>query len=1671
MRYFVGSIALMMLSIVGVQAQMINGTDTLYGNEWINHSQTYLKIEIAADGIHRIDYNTMNQAGIPLTSIQGSNLQLFHFGEEIPLYITTNGTFSTADYIEFFGEKNRSRLDSFIYLNGNNPLNPYYSLFTDTAAYYLTWNANATGLRYQNVNNNLANAPAKEDYFMYDYVQEYHNAFTKKRASGYIYDSRFQVEGFSHSVSSNRSLTYTINHIYTSGPVNATATVQLAVVEDGTHHQTISLEGTTYIDENFNGYVQKRYDFAVPISSLTNPVELITANDFDNKDKSAIAYFKLKYPRAFDFDNQDFFEFYIEASNTDKYLEIDNFNTNATSLNPILLDITNQIYIQTTYDANDSKVKVVLPPSNEKRRLILYNPNTAALPVSHVQTTNFIDFNSLNSDYVIISNSKLFNDPSSNTNWVQEYADYRSSALGGGYNAVVIEIDDLYEQFAYGVQRTPLSIRNFAHFMKRHWTNGKYIFMIGKGIEYRDLRSASALSTHSDRFLIPTFGFVGADNLLAASPNGSIPLYSIGRLAATDPFHVKTYLDKVKVYEANKSLPQTQADKGWMKRILHLGGGDPSIQASIKNSLINLGNNLAQSKYGAEVIGVYKTSGDPIQISTSERITQTINDGVSIMTFFGHSYAGGFDVSIDEPGFYQNTGKYPLILSYGCYSGRIHSTATGISESFVLEPDKGAIAFMSSNGLATVPGLTTFGAAFYDKLGNELYGAGIGDVLRAANQATEFNTGEIVRQMTLHGDPAIRLNTHEGPDYLVDASSVTTLPKTIDIQEDSFQLNFNVINIGSHFRDSSIVVKVTQELPNGELLIVKSDTIASPASSTSLNYQLSTIGDVAIGLNKFYIEVDAGNQVTELPAPDAEMNNLLVDNNGALGYSVFFTSNNISPLYPLNFGIVSDQNVEFKAAPSDLLAASKTYVFELDTTEMFNSPFKIQHKITQAGGILRWQPNVLHQDSTVYYWRVSPDSVSAVGYTWKSSSYIYINAASNGWNQSHYYQQVGNQYYNTRLKANTRKVHFIDDFKDLIIENLVNSNTLDRTELFINNTRIDLFRPSPHSGTDVFIIALDSFNITPIFSNPPGGIYGSTNNHGSRTYTALTFKAATESERLNIINFLDTIVPSSSYVLFMTLQKDANDSYFPEQWAADSVNLGTNLFQILEQQGATQIRQTEQKGSLPYVFLYQKDKAPLTEELADTISEKISIVYPIAGAWDEGYVKSIPIGPATDWQTLQWRASSADNPQADHYSMDVLGVASNGEDTLLASQITNFNADLSFINANDFPFIQLRYNSLDTNFRTSAHLEYWRVLYQGVPDLALVPNKYFQFYNDTLEQGELVSFEIAVENISSYPTDSVQVKYTLTDVNNNKTIKQGQLGATNSGDTLHTAIQFETESLRGLNALTLEVNHNQDQLEQYFTNNTAIKSFYVRQDKRHPTLDVTFDGAYIMDGDIVSTEPQVLLKLRDDNPFLALNDTSAFKIWIIDPEGNQRRYYNDGQTMIFYPADESNLMDENSARIEFKPVFNVDGIYQLIVQAQDRTGNSSGNIDYKVSFEVVTESMISHVLNYPNPFTTSTQFVFTLTGNRVPDDLRIQIYTVSGRLVREITKEELGNLRMGLNRTDFRWDGTDQFGDRLANGVYLYRVIATMDGEEMDNYYTPAIQYIKNGFGKMVLMR
>jgi hypothetical protein len=399
-----------------------------------------------------------------------------------------------------------------------------------------------------------------------------------------------------------------------------------------------------------------------------------------------------------------------------------------------------------------------------------------------------------------------------------------------------------------------------------------------------------------------------------------------------------------------------------------------------------------------------------------------------------------------------------------------------------------------------------------------------------------------------------------------------------------------------------------------------------------------------------------------------------------------------------------------------------------------------------------------------------------------------------------------------------------------------------------------------------------------------------------------------------------------------------------------------------------------------------------------------------------------------------------------------------------------------------------------------SQLYYWRVLYKNMPEAAINPAAYFSVQRDTIGLGDTLNIGVALENVTDISMDSMRTRFTLGSLQNgyqqSAIVKEDSLRA---GDTI--ILRFKQQVLNtaysGRDQLTIEANPEDalHQPEEYHFNNYATVNFAANGDNVNPMLDVTFDDRRIMNGDIISAKPDIVITVRDENKYLALVDTSTAQIYVLYPGQSVPTLINyDNKILTFYPAT-GNIAKRNQATIEFKPTFTVDGAYSLLIRDKDESGNYSSSTnnryqgtlfngiyyDYKINFTIVTKPMISNVLNYPNPFSTRTQFVFTITGSQVPDYMKIQIMTITGKVVKEITKDQLGNLHVGVNLTDYYWDGHDQYGNKLANGVYFYRVIADIANKQMDNLSSTANgqffdntnidKYFKHGFGKLVIMR
>ncbi len=194
-----------------------------------------------------------------------------------------------------------------------------------------------------------------------------------------------------------------------------------------------------------------------------------------------------------------------------------------------------------------------------------------------------------------------------------------------------------------------------------------------------------------------------------------------------------------------------------------------------------------------------------------------------------------------------------------------------------------------------------------------------------------------------------------------------------------------------------------------------------------------------------------------------------------------------------------------------------------------------------------------------------------------------------------------------------------------------------------------------------------------------------------------------------------------------------------------------------------------------------------------------------------------------------------------------------------------------------------------------------------------------------------------------------------------------------------------------------------------------------------PEIELFMNDENFVEGGITNETPIILANLFDENGINTVGNGIGHDITaIIDANSSNPIVLNE-----YYTAD---LDSYQSGKLRYQLPALAKGPHTLTLKVWDVNNNSSeAKIDFVV--QEASDIVLNHVLNYPNPFTTSTSFYFE--HNQICSDLevQVQIFTVSGKLVKTINQ----NVKTeGFRSEEIPWDGRDEFGDQLAKGVYVY---------------------------------
>lgn len=1645
-----------------------------YGNEWIQPGQQYFKILTYQNGIYKVSGQELANAGVPLQSWDVSDIQLWHRGVQHNILIKgdSDGKFDLSDTLIFYGKRNDGTLDSLLYKPYSSQPHKFFNLYSDTCAYFLTEGA-FPGFRIDTVSESLSEL--QHSFHWKNEIVVFANTYDEGERESESRNSYFNAgEGWTGpSINKNpndapqqRTYHVPLSQIATNGP-SAKFEILITGTNANRHNVEILLGDpnspflTSTLPE-FVNHVSSGFNTLIPTSQLTDTSLSVTVrvNGYPGfADRVAVSFIKLEYPQSI-----------VYTSGTENVLGFsglaDGYILPSPSGELISYDLTNESSISIL----PSSDKGFYVPTGSNKVIVtnrsLFKAVYKIMP-SDLGSLSINNSNIENAGFIIVCHPRFLEG-------AKTYATYRASLAGGSFDTLVARTDHIYDQFSYG-EFSPLGIKNLCRFLA-DVGKPEHLFLVGKGtdVNYNHFRigkfyrffpeAYSAMENTWDyvQNFVPYGGTPTSDQVYVMGIGGKpeyVPAFNIGRINVKYPQEVYNYLEKVKQHE---SLPK---DALWRKNVLHLSGGNTEQQIVELKALVKMLEPIVEDTvFGGKVVKhIVKTLGSYVDDKLIETVAAEVNKGVSYITFLGHASPSVPDIDI---GFvtnsiygYNNSGKYPMLILNGC------NTLTGLvpyslAEDWINTADKGAILTMGHTHAGFAHLLQYYSEVFYEhsfrKRSTFAQQLSVGDVQK--NTITELASSEsyfirsMLQQMVLQGDPAIRIYTPEGSDFSTEnvfVSSFDNLPVTA--ASDSFRIAVVVNNYGISSSDS-LLISVTRTAGN-KVNTHQEYFYPAPNYRDTLYLTINQEDTEVYGLNSFVVTLDPFSTIHDINR-----------SNNTFSFQHFFSQSAVLPLFPKEFSIVNEQPVSFIAQATDLLLGSKSYYIEVDTSAAFNSSFK-KSETVNSESLIRWNnvsllPDINAHDSIVYYWRIRFSELAAGEDTiWGNSSFIYIKNSPAGWSQTTIPQLSKDVLTNLSVEPVTNSLVF----------NAIQANIMaaspgslyegpDRTrnaafyaQLGLNGDGI-LFEGRA-CGAGLSALTLRKSNLVPYFPAPLpicGWMFsGKKVNHFNRLNSATG-----GGSQAQLIQYIDS-VRSGDYVFIMT-----TSNVYESQWSTllkDKLknSLGAKLVDSLS-------------SGMPYILLAKKDSSAPIVELYGQSDDIIYLNHILNGKHASGTVSTPLIGPSSSWSKFYKTFEEKDID--DYYNMMLLGVNLTGKVDTLITDILEDSLDISHIDAAQYPYIKLIASLGDSIDLSPLAIKKWQVIYEGVPegtmDLTQVGKEQFNY--SIKQEGQDITFNFEFSNISSFPfQDSLRVKFSITNSGGktqNDTITLFRLPADSS---LKFSYTLNTLGWAGDNLFQAYVN---PQLlpEEYYNNNILQSSFKVEVDKTNPLLDVTFDGNHIMEGDIVSPSPYITISLRDENDFLIKKDTTGMQVFHKKPGAAQFQPVNFSSPDVISWGQAS--AKGNNFKIEYNPKRLEDGIHTLRVQGSDVSGNRSGSQPYEINFEVINESSITNFYPYPNPFSSKTQFVFTLTGSKIPEDLKIQIMTVTGKVVREITKAELGLLRIGHNITDYAWDGRDEYGDQLANGVYLYRVVIKGQ-DEFKHRKTSADHAFKKNFGKIYLLK
>ena len=511
----------------------------------------------------------------------------------------------------------------------------------------------------------------------------------------------------------------------------ASVKVKLQGVTAGQHSVIVAFNGAVLGTVNFSDQASGVATFALPaVSEGANPLKLTatTAGDVTLVDEV-----QLTYPHT-----------YVAEGDALRVTTLANQTTKVSgfsSPSAIAIDVTNPdlpMLVQGTMSGSASNYALTVVPTGAKgaHTLLFLGSGKIQSPTVASNRPSSWHASQPGYDMVILGHSSLL--PSA-----VPLAALRTSQ---GLKVAVIDVQDLYDEFNFGV-KSPYALKSFLATAKANWsTKPKYVLLLGNGTVDPRNYLASATPDLVPAKLVETKPMeTASDDWFVDFDDDGLPDMAIGRLPAESSAAADVMVARTVAYDA----PGAGA---WTDRVLLVSGSNKAPTDDFVSASQSVDDLLPAAVTATHLI-------QATDASPAANLVAGINAGQVLVNFAGHgapqSWGSGLFSSAAALGL-TNGAKTPLVIAMTCMTGYFQDVySMGLGKALLSAPAGGAVAVWASSGLTDSDPQAVMNQAMV----KALYGPTAMTVGEAAAAAKAATTDlDVRRTWNLLGDPSIVLH-------------------------------------------------------------------------------------------------------------------------------------------------------------------------------------------------------------------------------------------------------------------------------------------------------------------------------------------------------------------------------------------------------------------------------------------------------------------------------------------------------------------------------------------------------------------------------------------------------------------------------------------------------------------------------------------------------------------------------------------------------------------------------------------------------------------------------------------------------------------------------------------------------------------------------------------------